>query len=179
MPFVRGFLRVVRRGRPDNTLPGGEEPVDPDYGIEGPDIDEPVDPGFGWGGGLRPRPPMVIPKPPPGIWPPPTIEIPIQPLPPSFPGMPKPPIALPPGMIWPNPGYPVQPLPPTGPPPTVGGGPVQPPGLPPSVGGGPIEPAQKFVVLVWISGGYGWRYVVVDPSLVPTPPIAPTPEPKR
>lgn len=169
MPFVRGFLRVVRRGgKPDQGLPGPELPVDPDYGLEE---------------GERPEvePPMVLPKPPPGVWPPPTIEIPIQPLPPSFPGMPKPPIALPPGMIWPNPNPPSVgggPIVPPGPPPSVGGGPIT-PGLPPSVGGGPIIPPQSFVVLVWISGGYGWRYVVVDPSLVPTPPIAPTPEPKR
>lgn len=173
MPFVRGFLRVVRRGgRPDQGLPEVQPPVDPDYGIE-EGGEEGIWPGLP-GQGL-PKPP----QPPPGVWPPPTPDIPIQPLPPQWPGMPKPPINLPPGMIWPNPN-----------PPSVGGGPIVPPnvpgqplpptpGLPPSVGGGPIEPAQKFVVLVWISGGYGWRYVVVDPSLVPTPPIAPTPEPKR
>lgn len=170
MPFVRGFLRVVRRGKPDQGLPPEEGgAVDPDYGLEegeGPEVSPPL-PGQG------------LPKPPPGVWPPPNIDHPIQPLPPSFPGMPKPPIALPPGMIWPNPNPPSVGGGPIVPPPTVGGGPAQPPGLPPSVGGGPIIPPQSYVVLVWISGGYGWRYVVVDPSLVPTPPIAPTPEPKR
>lgn len=171
MPFVRGFLRFGRRGRPDQGLPEVQPPVDPDYGID--EDGESIWPGLP-GQGL-PKPP----QPPPGIWPPPTPEIPIQPLPPVLPGMPKPPINLPPGMIWPPAFPPTVGGGPIVPPPTVGGGPVVPPGQPPTVGGGPVEPAQKFVVLVWISGGYGWRYVVVDPTLVPTPPIAPTPEPKR
>jgi hypothetical protein len=58
MPFVRGFLRVVRRGHPDQGLPGGEGPVDPDYGLEEghpdqglPGWERPIDPGYGVGGG--------------------------------------------------------------------------------------------------------------------------------
>lgn len=171
MPFVKGFLRIASRGRPDQGLPEEEVPVDPDYGIPG---DRP---------GIWPGVPgHPLPEPPPGVWPPPTPEIPIQPVPPLPPSIGGGPV-LPPGMIWPPPGYPAHPLP--GLPPTVGGGPVQPPTVgggpmppPPTVGGGPIIPPQAFVVLVWISGGYGWRYVVVDPSLTPTPPMQPTPGPK-
>jgi hypothetical protein len=93
-------LKLGRRGRPDNELPGVEEPVDPDYGIE-----------EGGGGGEYPD--IGLPPPPPGIWPPLTPEHPWLPLPPGteHPGHPLPPtgggehpehpIVLPPGTVWP------------------------------------------------------------------------------
>lgn len=167
MPYVRGFLRVGRRHRPDR-------PVDPDYGLEGPEgpeisppIDEDGDPEIG-GGPVLP-PPSVWPKPPPGIWPPP--DKPVTPLPPGFP--------MPPGSIWP----PVRP-------PHVGGGPARPPGRPPQVGGGPAEPppgigggpaepppgvgggpvGTKFLVAIVTVGRGGGKvigYTVVDTSISP------------
>lgn len=90
--FVTGWLRMRSRpGRPDQGLPPGEGgPVDPDYGI---DEDGGVYPGL---------PDQPLPEPPPGIWPPPTPDIPVQPLPPSGP-------QIPPGTIWPpTPGVPSQ-----------------------------------------------------------------------
>jgi hypothetical protein len=79
MPFVSGFLKVRKRspGHPDQGLPPGEGPVDPDYGIpeEGPDNE--------------------LPPPPPGIWPPLTPDNPWEGLKPDHP------IALPPGTVWP------------------------------------------------------------------------------
>lgn len=177
MPYVRGFLKVGRRGRPgkpDHELPGGEGGTDPDYGIdEGGNIDN------------------ELPTPPPGIWPPLTPEQPWRPIdpgwgqgrplppvvgggpakPPTAPGRPDqglpgeehpevtPPIALPPGSIWPP--------------------------LPEGVHG-------KYLALVLIAGtpGFAYRYVVIDADLKPghplppgtahpMPPTAPTPEPKR
>ena len=125
---IIGRLRRLRGGglTPEHPIAPPGEPVDPDYGIdEGPEV----------------QPPIVLPEPPPGIWPPPTISHPIVPIPPALPGTPAPPIALPPGMIWPSPGKPDQPI-----------------ALPPG----------KFMVLV-IVPGYGAKYVVVDPSLKPTP----------
>ena len=136
MPFVSGFLRIRKRGgRPDHELPGGEGPVDPDYGVdEGTGIWP--DPG---------HPDIGLPTPPPGIWPPLTPEHPWRPLPPGggHPGHPLPPtgegderpehpIELPPGTIWPP--------------------------LPPDVHG-------KYLALVLIGGGgHGamYRYVVID-----------------
>lgn len=118
MPFVQGFLRIRRRGRPGQPLPPGEEPVDPDYGIdegERPEV-EPPDPDEG----------------PPGIWPPPTPGHPIEPLPPETGGpghLPSPP----PGAIWPRP---------------------------------PGAHSGKLIVLAHIPG-YGWRYIVIDPSSWP------------
>lgn len=151
MPFVRGFLRTVRRGHPDQGLPGGEDPVDPDYGLgeEGPDQGLP-------GGGDLTKP---LPKPPPGVWPPLTPSHPIQPAPPN----------VPPGAIWPPVGGPDQGLPPASP-----GAPDQ--GLP--AGGRPGAPDQglpsrKFWVVAGIPG-VGWRYVCVDPTL-----IVPAPAPHR
>lgn len=88
--FVSGWLRMVSRpARPDQGLPGGEgRPVDPDFGI---DEDGGIYPGL---------PGQPLPEPPPGIWPPPTPDVPIQPLPPG--GLP-----IPPGSIWPpTPGVP-------------------------------------------------------------------------
>jgi hypothetical protein len=81
MPFVSGFLRIRKRGRPghpDNELPGTEDPTDPDYGV-----DLPVEPDH------------ELPPPPPGLWPPLTPEHPWEGLKPDHP------IALPPGTIWP------------------------------------------------------------------------------
>ena len=83
MPFVSGFLRVRRRrpGRPDQGLPPGEDIVDPGWGIdegEPPQV-EPPDPD----------------EAPPGLWPPPTVGHPIEPLPPGS--------QVPPGSIWPRP----------------------------------------------------------------------------
>jgi hypothetical protein len=98
MPFVSGFLRLRKRGHPDQGLPPGEGPTDPDYGV-----DE--------GAGVWPdpgHPDIGLPAPPPGIWPPLTPDHPWLPLFPSqlpTPGGPPPtaehPIALPPGTVWP------------------------------------------------------------------------------
>lgn len=119
--------------------PGGGTPEHP---IAPPE--EEVDPGYGIELPIGPSHPIELPEPPPGIWPPPTPSHPIVPLPPAgggAPGTPTQPIALPPGMIWPSPGKPEQPI-----------------ALPP----------QKFAVLVYVPG-YGYKYVIVDPSLKPTP----------
>lgn len=125
---IIGRLRRIARpgGTPEHPIAPGEEPVDPGYGIEE-------------GGSVAP--PIELPEPPPGIWPPPTISHPIVPIPPPAPGAPGNLPSLPPGMIWPSPGKPDQPI-----------------ALPPG----------KFMVLV-IVPGYGAKYVVVDPSLKPTP----------
>jgi hypothetical protein len=67
MPFVSGFLRVRRRaGHPDQGLPG-EEGGEVDNSLPG--IEGPVDPDYG------------LPEPPPGVWPPPVPAHPIQPAP--------------------------------------------------------------------------------------------------
>jgi len=140
MPFVKGFLKVLKRrdrwGRPVDPGYGVEEGVDPGYGVE--EGGGPIDPGFGWGGGERPgnrppgswpgRPSHPIERPPweRPDWPPgptdPEWGIPEEgggeeagQLPGEIdetdppPGVPTPPIELPPGSIWP-------PLPPTAPP---------------------------------------------------------------
>lgn len=152
MPFVSGFLRLRKRGRPDIGLPEPEEEIDPGYGLELPEY-----PTTG-----------PIPDPPPGIWPPLTPEHPWRPIP----GWPERPSTgpVPPGGLPPRPG---QGLP--GEPPTAGQLPELPPGtiwppLPPDVHG-------KFLALVLIGGmghGYAYRYVVIDADAVP-----PRPEPKR
>jgi hypothetical protein len=165
MPFVTGFLRLRRGGHPDQGLPGGEGPVDPDYGIdEG-------------GGGF---PDNSLPTPPPGVWPPLTPSHPIQPAPPG----------TPPGSIWP-PVFPVRPSHPIAP----GGGPARPdqglpspqppqPGHPDQGlpgGGRPVDPGYGHPGTFWIVAGIpgvGWRYVCVDPSLSVGYPLPPTPEPK-
>jgi hypothetical protein len=104
-----------------------------------------------------PRPPTVWPKPPapPTVWPP------LQPTYPELPVYPERPdntLPLPPGAVWP-------PL--------------------PGING-------KVLCLVWVIG-YGYRWTVIDPSLKPahplpgdpgdrpavSPPIQPTPEPRR
>ena len=125
---IIGRLRRLRRpgGTPEHPIAPPGEPVDPDYGI-----DE----------GFQPEHPIELPEPPPGIWPPPTVEHPIVPIPPPSPGAPGNLPSLPPGTIWPSPGKPEHPI-------------AMPPG--------------KFVVLA-IVPGYGVKYIVVDPSLKPTP----------
>ena len=96
--FVSGWLRIRSRpGRPDQGLPGGGAgggdggdgggDYYPDQGLPGEQPEIPTDP---------------LPQPPPGIWPPPTPDIPVQPLPPGG-------IQIPPGSIWPpTPGLPPQ-----------------------------------------------------------------------
>jgi hypothetical protein len=184
MPFVAGYLRLVGRGgRPDQGLPGGGGPVDPDYGIgiEHPDQglpEGPVDPGYG-----VPLPPVVSHPIPPTVWPNP----PSPGAPPTYPVDPGYGLPLPP-TVWPQPPRPVDPaygvpvpiapahpiyLPPVGPnhdlpiPP----GAVWPP-LPPSVTG-------QVMCLVWLVG-IGYRWTTIDASLKPAHPIVPpsaVPEP--
>lgn len=142
-----GWLNLKVGGRPGQGLPGGGGPVDPGWGVDEGEPPEVGIPGF-------PTPPIEIPEPPPGIWPPPTPSHPIQPVPPENgnggeSGGPPPtnkpidPDARPehpiwtPGTIWPPPN---------------------------AVG--------KFIVLAWIPG-QGWKYIVIDASLKPTHPIAP------
>lgn len=84
MPRVKGFLRIIKRR-------GGGGPVDPDYGVDEGDIDE------GGGEGVD----NELPSPPPGIWPPPTINHPVHPIAPPSPGAPGHLPAPPPGAIWP------------------------------------------------------------------------------
>lgn len=98
MPFVSGFLRIRKKGHPDQGLPPGEGETDPDYGVEVPGA-----------------PDIGLPEPPPGIWPPLTPDNPWRPLPehpiaptpghPIAPGgggeHPEHPIVLPPGTVWP------------------------------------------------------------------------------
>jgi hypothetical protein len=175
MPFVSGFLRTRRGGGEiDNTLPPGS----------GGEIDNAL-PGGG-GGWIDNELPA-----PPGIWPP------IQ-LPPDYP--------MPPGAIWPPvhppvaghplphpPGHPDAGLPPAPGRPDAGLPSPQPP-RPPTIGGGPVVPSSKFLVAIVALSAAGPKvigYTVVDPSLVVgyplpnppggvvSPPIAPTPEPKR
>ena len=178
MPFVSGFLRIRRGGgHPDNSLPGtGGHPDQglpghghPDQGLpdEQPGIDNelPALPG---------TPDQGLPTPPPGIWPPPSPSHPIVPAPPG----------TPPGAIWP----------PIGHPPSWGGGwgsgnrpdnslPGSQPGVDNTLPGSPpgidnsLPGSSTFWVVVGIPG-VGWRYAAIDPSLQPTPPMAPTPEPK-
>jgi hypothetical protein len=119
-----------------------------------PDPEAPVDPSYGVG---IEHPDQGLPAPPPGIWPPPTPAHPIVPVPP---GGSKPP----PGTIWPAPGHPAHPIAPPSP-------------------GQPSHPiaSNTYWMLVY-TPGYGWKYVVVDPSLhVDASPPAPQPgpEPRR
>lgn len=142
---IIGRLRRIARpggGTPEHPIAPPEEETDPDYGI----------------GEERPSHPIALPKPPPGIWPPPVPEHPIVPIPPGEGGTPENPIVLPPGMIWPPNGGPEVSPPVTKPTPPATGTPT------PPIAGGP----SKFLVLVYIPG-YGAKYVVVDPSLRPTP----------
>jgi hypothetical protein len=124
MPFVSGYLRIRGgSGHPDNELPEGEQEVDPGYGVDqGGSVDN------------------ELPRPPPGVFPPPVPSHPIVIAPPG----------VPPGTIWP-------PINPARPDNTLPGG-----------QGGQIDNtlpgSQKFWVVVWIPG-YGYKYVCVDPSL--------------
>jgi hypothetical protein len=164
MPFVKGFLRVVRAGHPDQDLPPGS-PGAPDQGLPG----EPLYPEQGLPG--MEYPDQGLPAPPPGIWPPIGPSHPIQPAPPG----------TPPGVIWPPigmpPVYPDQGLPPTSP-----GAPDQ--GLPPQSPGAPSHPIAPpsgfpshpiegvYWCIVWIPG-VGYRYTTIAPGLQPSHPIAP------
>jgi hypothetical protein len=84
------------------------------------------------------------------------------PLPPPFPG------------VWPplTPDRPSHELP--------EGSPILPGTIWPGARPGPGNelPSQKIVVLCWISGGIGWNYVVVDPSLSAGLPLPEAPAPK-
>jgi hypothetical protein len=153
MPFVRGFLRIVKPGHhPGHPLPPDEGPVDPDYGIPEGELPE-----------------VTPPDPPPGIWPPLTPEHPWRPIPdwperPSTGPVPTPPGGRPDQGL---PGEPTQPLPP---------GTIWPP-LPPGVHGKFLA-----LVLIGATGhGVHYRYVVVDADLRPDQglPLPPRPEPKR
>jgi len=86
MPYVRGFLRIGRRGDRFPGLPGSGTPEYP-IGPEAPEEEYPE-------AGL-PGHPAELPEPPDGIWPPLTPEHPIAPVPPNI----NPPV--PPGSIWP------------------------------------------------------------------------------
>jgi hypothetical protein len=144
MPFVKGYLKILRGGggapgTPDQGLPG-EEPGYPDQGLP----DEPED--------GAPVIPGNLPSPPPGVWPP---------LSPSFPIQPAPPM-VPPGAIWP-PVYP----------PVVGGGPAPtpPPSPTPTP---PIATPGKFWIVAGIPGvGWRYVCVdpslVAGHPLPPTP----------
>lgn len=161
MPRVKGFLRIIKRGRPghpDIGLPD-EPDVDPDYGIdEGAGIDNEL---------------PELPSPPPGIWPPLTPENPWRPIDPGYglPGPRPPTVGGGPARPPVTPGHPGQPLPETPevmPPMVMPPGAIWPP-LPPGVHG-------KFLALVLIGGmGHGvkYRYVVVDADARPPRPVDP------
>jgi hypothetical protein len=89
MPRIKGgWLEFdMGGGRPDQGLPGGSRPVDPDWGIdEGGRPDQGLPPSGG-------RPDQGLPEPPPGVWPGPSPSHPIVPVPPEEPTEP--------GTIWP------------------------------------------------------------------------------
>jgi hypothetical protein len=102
--------------------------------------------------GLPAYPDQGLPPSPPGVWPPPTVSHPIVPAPPD----------TPPGTIWPSPGVPTHPIQPGS------------PGVPTH----PIEMPSSVHWMLCYAPNLGWKFVAVDPSLTPTPPIAPTPAPK-
>jgi hypothetical protein len=159
-----GVHNVETVGTPDHTLPGGEGPVDPGYGIpEGrPDNTLP-------GGGEYPShgfdpnyPSNALPGLPVG----PNQDL---PLPPNYPDNSLPPIVghpdLPPPLI---PAHPIYPVPPG----------VETPPL------GAVHPALPYAsqdgsgttaIMVVTMGVWGQRYVVIDPSLQwsGTPPAQP------
>lgn len=166
-----GFLNVGRRsrpGHPDQGLPGGEGPTDPDYG---------VDEGAGPDQGLP-----ELPDPPPGIWPPLTPEQPWRPIDPGFghggrpprpdQGLPRPGVGGRPDQGLPGAGgeHPEHPI--------FEPGTIWPP-LPPGVHG-----QYWALVLVKGSSGLTYRYVVIDADARPghelpdeEPP--PVPQPKK
>ena len=164
---------------PDQGLPG---PVDPGFGVPLPpviDNELPAEPGVwppqrpnypvdpGWG---LPVPPNVWPKPPGSVWPP---LVPIYPTHPIYPGGgPAHPIA--PGGRPTRPGQPGAPdqgLPPAPdqglPPAGSGEHPEHPIVLPPGAVWPPLPPdiQGKIICFVWIVG-VGYRWTVIDPSLV-------------
>jgi hypothetical protein len=143
------------QGHPRPPHVGGGSAVPPGHVSGGPVPPErPTDPGYDQG---RPVPPHMWPDPPVHVWPP------LQPVYPALP------IYLPPGHVS---GGPVPPERPTDP----GYGLELPPGSVwpplPGIGG-------RILCLVWIPG-YGYRWVVLDPSLeINAGPADPSePEPK-
>lgn len=105
-------ITVRALARPGHGLPWPERPVDPGYGVEGPEVEPPEEP-------------------PPGVWPGPSPEHPIVPVPPGD--------ETPPGTIWPSPGTPEHPI-----------------------------HSQKLWLIAYVPG-YGYKYICVDPSLMPRP----------
>lgn len=164
-----GVLEVsgLGTGQPEHPIApgGGDEPVDPGYGIPLPPvISHPIELlETIWPSPGRPAHPIV--RPPtypvdpgwglptlPGKWP-----IPPRPVDPQY-GIPECPL---------EPGHPIYPVPPV-----AGQLPVLPPGsvyppLPPGVTG-------QLLCFVWIVG-VGYRWIVIDTNLKPTHPIAPPP----
>lgn len=174
MPLVMGYLRRIRR------RPGGGRPVDPDWGIEEGELPEVLPPDEGEDGDLEIGGGPIVPRPPPGVWPPIRPEEGWRPVDPGF-GQGRPP-------------QPSQPLPPQGP----GGRPDQ--GLPRPER--PVDPGWgvegpppgtiwpplpegvdgKFWALVLVGGmpgGPKYRYVVIDAGLRPgnRPPGSGRPQP--
>lgn len=138
MPFVSGFLKIRPNNgeAPDNELPGGF-PGTPDNSLPG----------------NQPYPDQGLPKPPPGVWPPPVPAHPIVIAPPG----------TPPGTIWPGAARPDNSLP--------GGHPGHPDQGLPDEQPGPDNtlPGANVIWVLVIVPGYGWNYVAVDPALRPTP----------
>ena len=135
-PVTITGIATTRGGKPDNSLPGGEGPVDPDYGIDVghrpdqglPGMGGPVDPGYGFplppviDNGLPPvpghpdhglptypvRPDNSLPHPP-SVWPKPPMPPTVwPPLPPIYPSHPIYP--TPPNTDRPDQGLPVPPV---------------------------------------------------------------------
>lgn len=150
MPQAMICFPVGGGGTPDNTLPDGGVGAP---GTGRPDNTLPNLPnypnnGLPGGGVVDPGPGRPV----------------VLPSPPPV----RPDNTLPP-VIWP--GIPAHPLPPVpGQPLPVPPGSIWPP-LPPAAG------TDKLLVLVLIPG-VGARWTVIDPTLRPTPPIAPTPTPR-
>jgi hypothetical protein len=130
------------------------------------EVSGPTDPGYGVGEGAHPGHelpgvpalPGQLPEPPPGVWPPPSLTLPIAPVPPDASTKP------PPGAIWPPPSRPVHPD----------------AGLP-GGGGGTVTPpiASQTYWMVAYCPSLGWRYVTVDPSLDVGYPLPPAAQPRR
>jgi len=167
MPYVHGFLRIQEGGGEiDNALPDGDFGGRPDNSLPG---GRPVLPG------------NALPKPPPGVWPPPNATLPIVPAPPG----------TPPGVIWPPIGRPPiwsgGVIPPVRPDAGLPPAPVRPgqglpgeqPGIDNTLPTAPVRPDNSlpsgaFWVVAGIPG-VGWRYICVDPSLTPDAPPPPDP----
>ena len=161
--IMGGYLNVegMSGGYPGNELPGDQ-----------PGIDNSLP-------GMQPGVDNSLPKPPPGVWPPPVPTHPIVPVPPGS--------TAPPGTIWPSPGHPAHPIAPGGAPPTAthpiapGGSPPRPDQTLPPTGMDP-HPSHPIAsgtywCLVYLPG-FGWKYVVIDPSLeINAEPPAPQPVP--